>query len=151
MRIWFDFPEHRSARFKTPWKNDVPLVPFYRKGKPPKKCKIPKIIRRRVKALKKFETIPEKVARKALNELQIPFARQQPICVHGKWYIMDFHLWRDKICLEIDGKQHRKQKAYDALRDKRLMETGLRTVRIENVLMHNVLQAIYLIGKAIHA
>ncbi len=87
----------------------------------------------------------------ALNELQIPFARQQPICVEGKWYILDFHLWRHKICLEIDGVQHSlaKNKAYDLLRDQRLLQMGIRTVRLKNDVMHNPMQAIYLINKEI--
>lgn len=68
-----------------------------------------------------------------------------------KWYILDYYLPELYVCIEADGSSHRTKMSqkYDALRDKRLHDVGIDTVRIDNELLHNTMQAIYLITDGI--
>lgn len=49
-----------------------------------------------------------------------------------KGYIVDAYLPREKIVIECDGRQHRGNYEYDAIRDNALKSIGIKTVRIRN-------------------
>lgn len=126
------------------------LVPnFSESGDYLKPQKLPKIILERVRRLRRRATLPENVIRRALHELGVPYRFQYALQTFGKWYILDFYVPSKKVAIEADGSSHRKPGAaeYDQLRDDRLKARGIRTVRIENELLHNVMQATYLIGR----
>jgi len=66
----------------------------------------------------------------------IKFYRQHPI-LYGQsgqthFFIVDFYSNEARLVLEIDGKIHDYQKAYDKSRDKILRAEGLRILRIKN-------------------
>ena len=51
----------------------------------------------------------------------------------GAWiYILDFYHAKLKLCVEVDGGVHRKQKGRDRRRDTRLAGEGIRTIRFSN-------------------
>lgn len=50
----------------------------------------------------------------------------------SKWYIADFWVAEIKLVVEIDGKSHERQKAYDAKRTRFLESQGNKVVRFQN-------------------
>ena len=67
----------------------------------------------------------------------LKFLRQYPIVYeqtvdHRHFFIADFYCHEQKLVIELDGKIHEKQKAYDTERDFTLTSLGLRTLRIKN-------------------
>jgi len=113
--------------------------------------KLPKMIWQRVRQLRRKRTIPEMVLGLALRELEIRYRSQWAMRFGTKWYILDYYLPTFHVCLEADGISHRsaRKQAYDRLRDKRLSDAGIDTVRIDNEVLHNVMQAMYLITSGI--
>lgn len=77
--------------------------------------------------------------------LGIKFNRQKPI---GR-YILDFYSAQIKLAVEIDGAQHfdLQNQQYDFMRDKYLLNLGIKTIRFMNIEifnnLHNVLEVIY--------
>lgn len=66
------------------------------------------------------------------NYLNRP-CKQYPIEVNGKYYILDFFFKSANIAVEIDGKQHIKNREYDKIRDNDLLsKKGIYTIRIDN-------------------
>ncbi len=66
------------------------------------------------------------------------FRRQQII----DGFLIDFYCHAADLILEIDGKIHERQVAYDAERSKILSARGLRIMRIKNEDIHNDLQRV---------
>lgn len=65
------------------------------------------------------------------------FDRQVPILGETKngggwYYILDFYHSETKLCVEVDGAQHKFTKGADRRRDTRLKTLGIRTMRFEN-------------------
>jgi very-short-patch-repair endonuclease len=78
--------------------------------------------------LRRGATESEKMLWWRLNRRQIEgikFRRQQPI---GR-YIVDFVNFEQKLIIELDGGQHRKQKEEDEKRDKWFEQQGFRVLR----------------------
>ena len=80
-------------------------------------------------------TEAEKIVANQLGELSIFYKQEHPIIISSKsvlkLYIMDFYLYQQNICLEIDGGYHTtaEQREYDATRDKNISPP---TIRIPN-------------------
>jgi very-short-patch-repair endonuclease len=52
-------------------------------------------------------------------------------------YIVDFYCSKEKLAIELDGEVHTSDQAYvnDTIRDKYLLEKGIRVIRFENELV----------------
>jgi very-short-patch-repair endonuclease len=61
-----------------------------------------------------------------------PINKKIDLNVDESWsYFLDFYFEEKKICLEIDGSQHKDRKEHDNLRDERLENVGIKVYRIE--------------------
>jgi very-short-patch-repair endonuclease len=61
-----------------------------------------------------------------------PINKKIDLNVDESWsYFLDFYFEEKKICLEIDGSQHKDRKEHDNLRDKRLENVGIKVYRIK--------------------
>ena len=47
-------------------------------------------------------------------------------------YILDFYCVQNKICIELDGSQHKENKEYDTERDSYLNANGIKVLRFWN-------------------
>jgi len=56
------------------------------------------------------------------------FRRQQVVA----GYVIDFYCASAKLAVEIDGSSHLGRSEHDAIRDRALLEMGIRTLRISN-------------------
>lgn len=81
-------------------------------------------------------TKAELVVAEELGKLSIFYKREHPVVINNgkgnyKLYIMDFYLYEQNICLEVDGGYHTlaEQRQYDAQRDRRI---ACPTIRIPN-------------------
>lgn len=91
--------------------------------------------------MRRRPTKAEKCLRKALTKLRKKVSREygksmaifnfQVMMGH---YILDFYLLRCRLAVEVDGASHdsKKQKAYDALRTKRLEKMNIKVLRFSN-------------------
>lgn len=106
---------------------------------------------RRRQALKRAQTIPEKVTKQALEEMGIVHRVQYLVLWRRfrKAYILDFYLPEYRVCIEIDGASHDTRQAYDQIRTNYLREAGITVIRFQNEEMHNHLIAIHLIDTAL--
>lgn len=60
-----------------------------------------------------------------------PINKRDDLDVDEAWsYFLDFYFEEKKICLEIDGSQHKERKKHDNLRDERLENNGIHVYRI---------------------
>ncbi|HMT28938.1 MAG TPA: DUF559 domain-containing protein [Bacteroidia bacterium] len=84
----------------------------------------------RAKELRAFMTAPEKILWEYLNknQLGLRFRRQHPVSI----YIADFYCHQIKLAIEIDGKSHDSQVDYDARRDLKFNEFGIKVLRFKN-------------------
>lgn len=72
---------------------------------------------------------------KILKSLNIRFSKQQIIHYSkGKFYIMDFYIPAEKLCIEIDGKYHGEleQIKKDINRERNLTKMKIYTIRFTN-------------------
>ena len=93
---------------------------------------------------RKVAHYPEKLFAAFLYMNGVEFIAQAPFRVtkmdgHSKVYFADFYLPKEKIVVEIDGKEHRNGKfteRSDKVRDADLLEMGIRTIRVPNTVAH---------------
>lgn len=57
------------------------------------------------------------------------FKRQVPVLT----YILDFYCAEAMVCVETDGEQHLQRLEHDAVRDSRLSELGILTIRVPSL------------------
>ena len=84
-----------------------------------------------------------KVLRKELKPFKIKPSFQHIIHFHKQFYIIDIYLPKVKIAVEVDGQYHtidKKQAKHDSIRNNRLAEIGIMTVRIKNSTVNNNLK-----------
>jgi very-short-patch-repair endonuclease len=67
----------------------------------------------------------------------LKFTRQHPFVTHNvqgrmEFFIADFYCAQKKLVVELDGSIHDLQPDYDTMRDRILVEKGLRVLRIKN-------------------
>lgn len=84
----------------------------------------------------------EKLMCGILDNYNIEYEFQKPVCLSGKTYIMDFYLPKYGICIEIDGEYHNKleQMQKDIHRTNEMSKHGILTIRFSNeevMLAHN--------------
>jgi very-short-patch-repair endonuclease len=84
----------------------------------------------RAEEMKLWPTRAEQVAWAMLETLG--FHRQVVFETPRYSGIMDFFCERAKLCVEIDGPVHRRQKGRDGRRDRALAALGIRTIRVKN-------------------
>jgi very-short-patch-repair endonuclease len=84
------------------------------------------------RSLRRMQTDAERRLWRALRARRLTglkFKRQTPI---GR-YIADFACFECKLIVELDGKQHADQAAYDTARTRWLQEQGYRVIRYSNM------------------
>lgn len=89
------------------------------------------MLRDRAKGMRKQPSRAERALWQLLRDRQAigaKFRRQHPI----EPYIADFACVVAKLVVEVDGKSHDSQVAYDAERDAKLAESGWRVLRISD-------------------
>ena len=92
------------------------------------------------RSLRKNQTPQETLLWRFLRDRQVAgfkFLRQHPIEFGNneykpEFFVADFYCAEKRLVVEIDGKIHEFQKAYDKNRDEILNELGLRVLRIKN-------------------
>ncbi len=92
--------------------------------------------RKRSRELRQSLSPPEAYLWKNIKSRQLggfQFNRQKPL---GP-YIADFYCHEARLVVEVDGKHHFNQVAYDAARDAWLREHGLEVVRLSATLVWN--------------
>jgi very-short-patch-repair endonuclease len=111
-------------------------------------------ITERVRGLRRNQTDPEKQLWQFLRNRRLSgykFTRQHPLFTvyseskHRLYYIADFYCAEANLVVELDGGIHNERQEYDQIRDSRLAERGIRTIRFRNedlVLIEDVLLAI---------
>jgi very-short-patch-repair endonuclease len=84
----------------------------------------------RAKEFRRDMTPTEKILWEELrsNKLGVHFRRQQVIA----GFIVDFYCHKAGLVIEVDGDIHDLQQEEDAMREKALIEIGLRIVRFRN-------------------
>lgn len=90
--------------------------------------------------LRKNQTPEEKLLWHFLRNRKlkgIKFLRQHPIAYQNlnddyQFFIPDFYSAEEKLVIEIDGKIHDFQKAYDQSREEILISLGLKVIRFKN-------------------
>ena len=88
------------------------------------------------KELRKSATPPEQIVWELLRDrkfLGLKFRRQHILL----GFVVDFYCPELKLALEIDGKIHEQQKAYDAIRQGLIEDEGVRFIRITTAEMRN--------------
>ncbi|MEM9186433.1 MAG: DUF559 domain-containing protein, partial [Planctomycetota bacterium] len=88
-------------------------------------------LRSNAQQLRRDATSPEHLLWSILRAKQIggfKFRRQVPI----DSYVVDFYCPRAQLVVEVDGESHEGKEAYDAARQHRLEELGLRVFRCNN-------------------
>jgi len=96
--------------------------------------------------LRKNQTHSEKALWEVLRKEKVlgyKFLRQHPIFyrINKEWvdfYIADFYCAKLKLILEIDGPIHNYQKESDSERDSKLLNKGIKTLRIKNEELNNI-------------
>ena len=68
----------------------------------------------------------QSIRKDALGELH--FRRQQVVA----GYVVDFYCASAKLAVEVDGDSHLHRIEHDAIRDRALLEMGIRTLRVSN-------------------
>ena len=96
-------------------------------------------IRQLARQLRKNQTPEEKIIWEIVRNRRfegIKFYRQYPILYDQSnqthFFIVDFYSSEASLVIEIDGKIHEQQQAYDQSRDQILRDQGLRVLRIKN-------------------
>jgi very-short-patch-repair endonuclease len=108
--------------------------------------------------LRKNQTPSEKFLWKLLRRKNLfgyRFLRQHPLFyrVDKEWvefFIADFYCSKLKLVIEVDGKIHEDRTEYDAERDLKLLNKGIRVVRIKNEELKDVKSALEVINKTIY-
>jgi very-short-patch-repair endonuclease len=108
--------------------------------------------------LRKNQTLSEKLLWNLLRKKNLfgyRFLRQHPIFyrVDKEWiefYIADFYCSKLKLVIEVDGKIHAERTEYDAERDLKLLNKGIRVVRIKNEELKDVKSTLELINGIIY-
>ncbi len=97
------------------------------------------VINRTTRVLRRKSTEAEEIFWLLVRNRQISdkkFLRQFPISykLNGKrrFFVADFFCHQAKLVVELDGKIHEKQKAYDKMRDNILKNLGYQIIRIKN-------------------
>jgi len=83
------------------------------------------------RSLRKEQTREEAIVWNLLRNrkfMNLKFRRQHDI----EGFIVDFYCHELKLAVEIDGKNHDKQKDYDELRQELILSKGIRFVRVTN-------------------
>jgi len=81
------------------------------------------------------ETPSERRVKLLLRKLKVRFTRQQVVHYDkGKFFILDFYIPSERLCIEIDGKYHEteEQQQLDTVRTKKLNTMGIEVVRYTN-------------------
>ena len=86
---------------------------------------------KRVRKLRAEMSISEQVLWKRIRDKKLghKFRRQHPI---GK-YVLDFYCPALKLCVEVDGEQHKFRVEADKARDTFLLSRGILTIRIPSM------------------
>ncbi|MGL4513434.1 MAG: endonuclease domain-containing protein [Lacipirellulaceae bacterium] len=98
---------------------------------PPKRTRVSDHTRGNARSLRRAATAPERILWQVLRNRQIAglkFRRQHPI----ESFVVDFCCSEAAIVVEVDGRSHDGQGAYDAARQRRLEEIGVRVLRVSN-------------------
>ncbi|SFV27398.1 endonuclease domain-containing protein [Thermoflavifilum thermophilum] len=96
----------------------------------------------RKKQTPKEKLLWEELRNRKLNNLK--FLRQHPIVYENdlrkglRFFIADFYCAEKRLVIELDGKVHDFQKAYDENRDLILKQLNLRVLRIKNDELKNI-------------
>jgi very-short-patch-repair endonuclease len=95
----------------------------------------------------------EVLRRKSLSGYK--FLRQHPVFyrIDKGWidfYIADFYCATLQLIIELDGKIHESREDYDSDRDKKLLNKGIKVLRIKNEELADLNNVIGIIKKAIH-
>ena len=87
------------------------------------------VIEARAHAMRRVPSEPERIMWQALRASQLgtPFRRQ--VVLAG--FVVDFFAPAARLVVEVDGVQHRSRRGADRRRDARLVELGLRVLRLE--------------------
>ena len=92
-----------------------------------------KTLFKRLKKLRDNATKSELIFKEILDSLKIKYIFQKGFISGDAYVIVDFYLPKPyKICIEIDGKYHDKQKGKDKWKDDYLKGRGFRVIRIKN-------------------
>ena len=85
----------------------------------------------RARRLRKEMSVSEKVLWHHLRRerLGFTFRKQVPILE----FCLDFYCAEAKLCIEVDGEQHRESVEYDRYRDETLATVGILTIRIPSL------------------
>jgi len=87
----------------------------------------------RIKRLRENATPSELAFKQLLDGLGVKYVFQKAFIKGGAYVIVDFYLPKpNKLCIEVDGKYHERQKGKDAWKDSYLKSRGLSVWRITN-------------------
>ncbi len=85
----------------------------------------------RARKLRKEMSISEKVLWRHLRKDRIGFSFRKQVPILG--FCLDFYCPEAKLCVEVDGEQHKDSLEFDARRDKELAKAGILTIRIPSL------------------
>ena len=105
-------------------------------------------LERRARELRQEATSAEQVLWDVLRAGRLDglkFRRQHPV---GR-FVLDFYCAAHRLCVEVDGPVHERQREHDATRDEALLLHGIRTLRFTNdAVFHDLAEVVNAIRAA---